>query len=285
MLQANVLGSEAKSLRTKVFQVEASLGILLRREKNGSTPATYHWLAGEFPTSLYALERTTALHTWAALRDVAGSVPEISELAQRCKFAVRHSSSDKYTANLAAEKHLSGDLPGMCLLHTYCGIHRLYTCTSTSMKNSDADVTGVLNLALTLGSSGSVAGLRQVLCRILLERLVVRHEEAPEDADTVSYREGLFDTFMPVQGVPAPLRKLNAKRRYVINRLLNGRLQFSEVQHWCVFSCCPSPDLTVRCIAIYLTWAMIPCQLPKFARSRWTNWDTALNWTGLLAGA
>ena len=150
---ANVMGSSSSSLHQKLFQVQASVGLLLR----GPEEDVYRWVEGEVPCQLFALERTTGLNIWAALRQVAGSLPHLREVGMECKFALRDSCTDKYTANSSAEKLLAAEYPGFELLHTFCSVHRLYTCT---MSNADADVGGVLNPALALSHGGSVADHR-----------------------------------------------------------------------------------------------------------------------------
>ena len=42
--------------------------------------------------------------------------------------------------------------------------------------------------------------------------------------------------------------------------------------------------MTLRLFAVYTTWALVPKQCPVFPRSRWTNYDGALEWCGILAG-
>eukprot|EP00439_Symbiodinium_sp_Y106_P058600 s962_g8.t1 len=106
----------------------------------------------------------------------------------------------------------------------------------------------------------------------------------PDDGETRSYREELFDMFLPVRGTDPALRRRHTKQRFVLRRLLNGRLQDEEVQHWCPWGCCPSPAFTVRAMSCFLTWALVPVKLPKFPRSRWTKWDVSLRWAGLLCG-
>ena len=42
--------------------------------------------------------------------------------------------------------------------------------------------------------------------------------------------------------------------------------------------------MTFRLFSVYATWALIPMQCPIFPRSRWTNYDGAVHWCGLLSG-
>ena len=100
----------------------------------------------------------------------------------------------------------------------------------------------------------------------------------------LSYRRELFDLFLPIEGVKPARKKLNLKRRFILNFYLNGRLDQPEIQHHCVFGCCCDYPQTLRRMAKHCAWALIPTKPPVFARARWTNWDVAIDAIGLLAG-
>ena len=125
---------------------------------------------------MYALEQTTAQHQLAALRLVVADTPGLNETARHFPVAIRHSCTDKYTSNIAAERMLCAELPEFDFLHTYCSVHRLYTCTKHSMSAADHDVSGILNLAMALGRSGCVAGLRRALAKVLSDQRPGRHQ-------------------------------------------------------------------------------------------------------------
>lgn len=194
----NVLGTETSATHAKVFQIEQSLGVLVEDLKRNR----YMWTFGHLPASLYGLERTTGEHTFLALQDSIQSVPAYMTLNTKYPINIRHSCSDRYTANKKAESLLNAVFPETTLVHLFCDVHRLYTCTKNSMSIADRDVSGCLAFALGFGEPGLVATMRQALARILISKLKVIHDAVPE-GQVAHHREELFDTFLPVKDVSA----------------------------------------------------------------------------------
>ena len=238
LTRANPLGSDANCLHAKIMQVELNLGILMKHEGTNQ----YTWVRVELPTCLQAVESTTGLNTLRCLDTVVGSIPNLKQFVQSnpFQFRLRHSCSDRYAANTAAERGLSAIYDNMELLHTFCDVHRLYSVTKASMCCHEDDVSGMLALGLGYAESGCVSFFQQVLSKIFSRDLVI-HYQSPPPADSTAaiYRRDLLSLFLPVVGVRAAKRKLNKKRRYVIQYLLNGDLSNeSEIQHFCSWSCC-----------------------------------------------
>ncbi len=100
----------------------------------------------------------------------------------------------------------------------------------------------------------------------------------------MEYRKDLWDLCLPVQGVSVPRKKLNYKRRFVLNYFFNGPLYQTEVQHFCLHGCCADYATTLRRISKHVCWALMPNKPPIFARSRWTKWDLAIDAVLILAG-
>lgn len=95
----------------------------------------------------------------------------------------------------------------------------------------------------------------------------------------------LYQLFLPVEHVEAPIRKRNLKRRFILSYFLNGDLRRQEeVQHFCLFNCCASFEQTLKRIRRVVAWALVPTKPPLFARSRWNKWDHAIDYVGILAG-
>ena len=282
---ANPLGSKSNSLHAKVLQVELSLGVLVY----DTAKQSFNFLSGGVPTCLFALEKTTAKCTRAALTRALEEVPGLTDFAQSgFKFQLRHSCTDRYTANIAAERALQQDYPDMELCHTFCDIHRLYTATKVSMATVESDVAGMLAFGVGFAETGSCASFQQALCRIFARKMVVYFTPAPTldvNSKASRYQQDLMNLFLPITGVDPPYAKLNAKRRYVISYLLNGDWEdATEVSHYCGYGCCISSEATMKCFAMYLTWAICPRQIPIFPRSRWTQYDKCVDACGVLAG-
>lgn len=274
---ANLLGSETDSNYAKVLQVQEDLGMLMHDPETNK----YRWTWGPVPTLLYGLERTTGRHTFFALRDAVESISQYRDVSQTFPLNIRHTCSDKYTANFTAEAYLSGWYSGSTLTHLFCDVHRLYSVTKACLSIADSDISGCLAWALGLGEPGIVPKMRQALSQILLSRLEVRYETRPEGPVT-DYRKAVFDTFLPVKQVSASRRRLNRKRRFILNYYLTGALWENTVVHHCPYSCCSSGDATLKGIAVFVTWALVPHRCPLFPRARWTRSDEAIDFLGLL---
>ena len=161
-------------------------------------------------------------------------------------------------------------------------MHRLANATKHATAVLDADISGLISVALALGAPGSVSTLRQIIAKILAEECTIVHDLPPENAS--SYREAVFNLFLPIDKVDATRRKRNTVRRYIIGYFMNGDLRREQPQHFCCFSCCSTFEHTVARMAKFLTWALVPTKPTVFSRSRWTKYDLAIDWVGILAG-
>ena len=284
---AEAMPSEAASLHAKIMQVEMSLSMLLYN----SRAKQFNAVQGIMPTTLFAVQSTTGQNTLKCLEQVLRSIPGLKDVADdpNWTFSLRHTCTDKYAANISAERGLSEIWSKQPLVHLFCDIHKLYNATKSSMSVADADASGLLALTLGWSESGSVATFRQALCKIFSRKLVVYYSgEAPIDvprSKAAKYKEDLFNLFLPLTGVSPARAKQHEVRRFVIQRLMNGHLyRTDEVQHYCKYNCCENAEATLRTFAVWCCWALVPCQAPVFPRSRWTRWDAANDWAGLIEG-
>lgn len=276
---------ESSSLHTKVMQTEYSIGVLTFDEMKKQ----YNFLYGEMPVFLRAVESTNAQNTLRCLKDAIHSVPGIVDYAfnEDFRFCILHCCADSYAANFSAERKLSEDMWSWVSANTVCDIHRLYTATKTSMSMVEYDVSGLLNLSLTMNEAGAVARLHQILASIFAKRLIIYFEKPPvENVGSIeaTYRDELFELFLPIVGVDSARARMNRKRRYILKYFLNGCLFSKEVAHYCPWSCCRNYTQTLKYFISHVCWALIPFKCHKFPRSRWTNWDKSIEWAGLLEG-
>ena len=242
------------------------------------------------PTYLRALESTTAANTYACLKEMLDSVPDLQSLAsdQDIPLRLTHSCTDRYAANIAAERGLSALYHETELVHMFCDVHKAYSVTKAAMKRVEFDVCGMLAFSLAFSDPGAVSVFQQALARIFSRELVIYYQEPPvllPGSPEKQCQDELWDLFLPIRNV-TPLRaKLNRKRRYVLAYMLNGDWRVSgEVQHFCTYGCCCSYEATMKVLAVFVTWALCPRQCPVFARSRWTRYDESVDYCGLLAG-
>ena len=233
-------------------------------------------------TILHVLDHQTGETLLAATSSVM-CVPEIQRFSQCAPILVHHVCTDKHAANMRCE-NLRSQLPGRELwtkAHLTCDVHRLYRATTCSMKICEADVSGVLSIGLAhQANAGIYRSIVVVLGQIFLEHLQVFYEEPPEQFRP--FRESVLDCFVPVtQG--NRLRSRNLKRRHIISRLLNGDWEAEHLEHYCQWGCCDDFECTMEKSMRFLAWAIVPGKCPKFCRSRWTRYDEAVDWVGLLS--
>lgn len=283
------VSTEQSSVRAKVFQTEFHLGVLLKSNLPQDSCKPYKWISGQLPTSLQALSSGSGECIHRALLDVLQSVPELDRARQMFPLRLRHSCCDRYTGNYKAERLLRSNYGDFDLCHMTCDIHKLYSCVEAATSCMEFDVSGILSIGVGISPDVScIKDMRQIITRILANKLAIRYSEPPE-GDAVRYRKELFDRFLPLKSSQRPGSKpqtrANALRRWVIAAFLNGHMgNKSEIEHYCVYGCCASPEDTLKKMALYLTWALVPRKCPKYARSRWTGWIEAVEWCGLLGG-
>ena len=273
----NFLGSETSSNYAKVLQIEMFLGVLLQN-RGGNHQV---WTFGQVPTCLYALESTTGRITYHALKDAIEAVGSYKNMSEKFPINIRHTCSDRYSANTVAERFLSGFYPDSTLCHLWCDVHRLYSVVKGSVSIAEKDVSGCLAFALGFGEPGTVPKMRTALAKILLRRLSVVHGDRP-DGEVSQYRKAVFDMFLPLEKVSPSRRKLNRKRRFVLSYFLNGPYWEEAISHFCPFGCCSSAESSLKGVVVFASWALIPFRCPVYPRSRWTRADEAFDFVGLL---
>ncbi|CAE7402624.1 unnamed protein product [Symbiodinium necroappetens] len=283
-VKSNVLGQQSGGSHTKVMQTELSVGMLVHHKQN----MQYTWLQGRIPTYLQALQSTSAANTYACLKKVLDTVPDLHSFASDADIPMRLrlSCTDRFTSNIAAERGLSAMFHETEFVHTFCDVHKAYSASKAGMSRVEFDVSGLLAFSLGYSEPGAVSLFHQALARIFARDLVIYYKRPPAeipDSRESQYRDQIYQLFLPVQSVHPARAKLNAKRRYVLSYLLNGNWrEHGEIQHYCQFGCCPNFSATLKLLAVYGTWALCPRQPPVFPRSRWTRYDECVDYCGVL---
>ena len=233
-------------------------------------------------TALHVLDHQTGETLLAATSNVM-NVPEIHRFSQMAPLLVHHVCTDKHSANLKCES-IRSQLPGRELwtkVHSICDVHKLYRATTCSLKVCEADVSGVLAIGLAhQANAGIYRSIVVVLGQLFLEHMHVNYEEPPQQFRP--FRESVLDCFLPVKKGNR-FRSRNIKRRHIISRLLNGDWESENLEHYCQWNCCHDMQNTMEKSMRFLAWALCPGKCPKYCRSRWTRYDEALDWTGLLS--
>ena len=170
--------------------------------------------------------------------------------------------------------------PEFVTAHYTCDVHKLYSATACSMDHCSSDVSGLLSLGIShQGSAGMYQHLVSTLFGILQSELIVTY--GVPDRSHSQFRQHIFDVFLPVHRGHR-CRKTNAKRRFILHQLLNGNWQADQLEHVCQYGCCKDFNDTLAKFKRFCIWALCPTKCPKYCRSRWTNYDLAIDWAGIL---
>ena len=272
----------------KILQTQMSLGVLYCFKTEQSEVAdgvsaknSFVWVTGNVPAPLQAMDSATGENERACLWETISALPELQRLHAHFPVKLRHSSTDRYSGNIRAERGLRepGFLEGFSLIHLGCDVHKLSTTMGWSQASCSNDISAILNVALMCSNLGGVRKLRDILTALLLDEVRIKEEPRPTDVITKKYREDVYDLFLPLHG---PDRKMNMKRRFILNYYLNGRLQSEKITHYCLFGCCADHHQTFSNIALHVVWALLPIQCPILCRKNWLGTLPNLDWVGLM---
>ena len=213
-VKSNVFGQQSAGTHTKVMQTELSIGMLIHHKQN----MQYTWLQGRIPTYLQALQSTSASNTYACLKKVLDTVPDLHSFASDADIPIRLrlSCTDRFTSNIAAERGLSALFHETEFVHTFCDIHKAYSASKAGMSRVEFDVSGLLAFSLAHSEPGAVSLFHQALARLFARDLVIYYKQPPTeipDSGESQYRESIYKLFLPVRSVQPPRAKLNTKRK------------------------------------------------------------------------
>ena len=270
--------SDSDSYRfAKVLRVEWELGWLVKDNFGNRRLFTT-----VVPTPLNALERNTAECISDVLRSMMKRIPDLQSFASYFPLEVRLSIVDRFGANMRAEKFIKS-LTGCTGFQVTCDVHKIASSTKRATKVFDNTFSGLVNLALSLQSAGSLDSLRRIAQEIIDENLLVAYDHPPM-GDIFKHRQAVVEQFIPIHqhGVSQRYQSKARKRRFVINSLANSDISSSEITHFCTFGCCQSFEHTKHAFKKHLVWALIPAKQPLLNRKSWTGADHATYWAALL---
>ena len=281
----------------KVLQTEVEVMLVYGLERSGSKQSDAEDSAARaratcvtcrIPTCLQAVDRTTACNQRACIFETLNQLPEWTRLASNFKVKCRQTTCDRYSANRLTEDGLMCDgyhMHDWMLLCLPCDTHKAATCIKSVLSQSEVDISGLINTALTLSDHpGVMKTLRDILTRLFFNDLQVELTEPPDDWDTRRFRSELFDMYLPLSGRWA---RANAKRRFILSNMLNGKLQEPELVHHCSLGarCCGGDrQQTASTFAMFVVWALCPCQMPVLCRKNWLNQVESMQWVALFQG-
>ena len=273
---------EDVSDHTKLMQTEFALRVVCYRPSDKS----YWIVSGSLPTVLQAVEKTTARCTKACLVNLLEATPGLLSFSHRFPLRIHSSTTDRYSANLLAEKSLWADDRTWCKSNIFCDQHRIAQAHNSAAALVPEDTSGLLSTALAQRDMGALATLRGYLADIIVSKLQVCYD-LPPTGRAAAYRQQTFDLLLPLPTDLSRGRKdcktlVRMKQRYILGQLLNGDLESSSVVHYCVHNCCKSFDHTIQKCKRWLSWAFLPHKMPKYCKSRWTGQEASVTWAALM---
>ena len=149
----------------KVVQTRCHMSLLLKHASG-----EYVFVECQIPTILQAVDRTTE----GVLRSLAG----LKEVCKSYPLYVHEVTTDKYAANLRAEKMLSH---GGITSHYTCDVHKLAAVQTRTLSYVPGHISAMIAGALALGESGALNGLRKSLGNVLEQRVKLLYGEPPDD--------------------------------------------------------------------------------------------------------
>ena len=270
----------------KILQTRCDVLILMHHVSS----STYYSMRIPMPCWLMALEKTTAQTTAKAQRSIMDLIPGLHSFGQEAKYNLQLVATDRYAANLKAERLLDpGGING-CTTHTFCVVHMTHTCQSKTVQMLDGQATGMVATALSCMDAGSIRALRASMEKVLKDKVHLCFGSRPEDPFANEYRSAVLETFLPLQGddgdehVLGRMQEhyLQRKRsRAIINFFLHGDLQDQdEIWFWST-TWGLEQDHVVQLMAKWLIPVLLPKRPPIFSRTRWDGFNDALLWFGL----
>ena len=280
-------GSKEENATAKVIQTRCHLSMLLR---HGDGPSSkFCFLDCNIPTWLQAVDRTTAETTKAAQKDILNSIAGLQEASSLFRMTVHQVTTDKYAANLKCEQLLGKEMPDSIISHYTCDVRKLAAVETKTLRFVDGHVSAMIAGALALGEAGTLRSLRESLDAVLADRLKVLFGEPPSDSYTVAYRTAVLNAFLPVpKGAQEEIMRSKVKKRCFMRRclvsfFLNDDLQDDVHVHFWTTQPSASRQQVVKSMSRFLVPALLPSKPPLFFRSKWTGFQGAYQYFGLLA--
>ena len=254
----------------KTFQTECKWGALLRID--GDEGPEYVFLTSEVATAPQILQRTTGACFAEAF--LMSSTVRRSALATKFAFCMRLICSDRYAAQLLAERTIERMHAHWHRLHLACEVHMNAGALAKALLLVDSAISGCIRLALSLRVGGWMRVFRQALLTEVSETLEIKFGQS-SDAEK-RYRRIALTIFTGG-------RKRRRLVQSIMHVLPNGNWLLRDVvEVYVPEGSLVDRDVVVRVVARGLLKSLSWSQLPIFNRSRWTNNDDCICRLGLL---
>jgi hypothetical protein len=274
----------------KIVQSEFQWGMVLRF---GESLVFVH---GNMLPWLQSIRSNSAECIKAAILDVIRMPEDLIEDAQHKTHLI---TTDDHPSNVRAEQSIKAEPGGWNALHLVCDVHKLHGATSKVYDLCPADLSGLVNVSLSVSMATAMGRLRAELKRLLCARLTIYRGDA--GADARSYRQGVLEIFgrscsldtpdtlvcgLAASGDWKELRKRQRRqqqRHKVLTTLMNGEWRSRhEVQHFVLPGGYEKKEDCLRQICKYVVPALAGTGFRMFPRNRWLNSLESVDAIGLF---
>lgn len=253
---------------TKLVQFEWGVSILFCY--NGS----YHQVAFSAPVNIAVVDKATAEVYKELCRR---NLPNMRNLEGRFGRVQRLLTTDGDAACAKAGRAQAVEERFVGHLRLTCDVHKTSHVAQRVDSLASLEVTGMVNLALSLQAPGAMRDFRKHL-RKYLSSTVVRLAGSPSAAAD-RHRIAILDMYCP----PIRGRPQKQLKRAIVAALANGDYrETGQVQHYCQGCCQNEAETKLKFVSVFTN--LLAGRAPRvFPRSRWTGADECLRWLGLVA--
>jgi hypothetical protein len=254
--QAVTVAMASTDPHAKILQTEYLVSALFK------VGPAYQEVCLELPCPLQVFDRGTA-ECYVECLQLSRKM--LSELLEQFGRRGRHVMSDSDSSVLRAERALAMKDPDRAILHGFCRLHRISAIASNGVdKSMKLEVTGIINIALALQSSGAMRCFRRCLRDVLRRKLVVRRGSPGPAADR--RRQMILETFAPVH----PGQHSSFVDRVVIAQCANGNYDNKRAFEVYVAGDYDHQDV-VHYVCVHFVRAVAGKPPRPYPRSRWTG--------------
>ncbi len=278
------------STHAKVLQTECAFQSLLQDR----TTKRIWSLEGYLPTSLKAMDATTAENIKCAVLMDVDRVPNWKEFANCFPWVLQSTTVDRYAANFKAEKAMltqrsdtdKSESSHWTKYTKSCDVHVIAQVHHKVMSILESDISGMLNTSLAQYGAGALNTMQDILRNIFDDACIIYG--LPPGGHIERHRMAVLDLYLPLPTeTPSEISSYDISvlvKRHILTSLLNGDIESDEIIHHCTFGCCTDIQHTIDKLKRFAVFALLGTKQPRFARNRWNNQEAAICWSGLFFG-
>ena len=269
----------------KIMQSRLQMTILVKHKPSDQ----FFCLESTLPSWLVAIDRTTAENTKKVQQEHLKCIPELTESSKQFPVYIHQVCTDKYAANLRAESSMAAEMQHGIISHYSCDIHKVAIIQAKVLRFVSGHVSALIAGALALSESGCLRSLRKSLEAVLEQKLKVAFGSPPDHGYNVSYRTSVVDAFLPIpkgsvdEVMQSSTKKRTYVQRWIVSFFFNDDIQDKQnitfwTPHWQV-----QRHNVLKLMYKFLVPALLPSKPPLFLRAKWTGFQAAYEWFGLVA--